>query len=175
MSSCPPGASERAQRQLFRALRYHALQDPQLHNTLKDMLASVSASGKGLSTAARIYLARRVRLQPDFLALVEGQYGVRPKTLTVGNRDVKDVSDWVAQQTNRKVLRFMATSFPRSPGVNTVSAAHFKGGCDRRLRQRSEAAAATAVGFLIDDFSRSHFLRTFLHLGGFEARKRALN
>lgn len=59
MSSCPPGGSERAQRQLFRALRYHTLQDPQLHNTLKDLLASVSAPGKGLSTAARIYLARR--------------------------------------------------------------------------------------------------------------------
>lgn len=63
---------------------------------------------------------------------MEGQYGVRPKTLTVGSRDVKDVNDWVAQQTNRKVLRFMATSFPRNPGVNPVSAAHFKGRSDRR-------------------------------------------
>lgn len=54
-----PGGSEHAQRQLFRALRYHTLQDPQLHNTLKDLLASVRAPGKGLSAAARIYLARR--------------------------------------------------------------------------------------------------------------------
>lgn len=54
-----PGGSEHAQRQLFRALRYHTLQDPQLHNTLKDLLALVRTPGKGLSTAARIYLARR--------------------------------------------------------------------------------------------------------------------
>lgn len=55
----PSGGSERAQRQLFRALRYHTLQDPQLHNTLKDLLTAVKAPGKGLSTAARIYLDRR--------------------------------------------------------------------------------------------------------------------
>lgn len=54
-----PGASERAEKQLYRALRYHTLQDPQLHNTLKDLVASVKAPGKGLSTAARLYLARR--------------------------------------------------------------------------------------------------------------------
>lgn len=48
----------------------------------------------------------------------------------VGSRDVKDVNDWVAQQTGRKVPRFMATSFPRIPGVNTVSAAYFKGRSD---------------------------------------------
>lgn len=60
------GASEGSQRQLFRALRYHTLQDPQLHSTLKTMLASVTATGKGLSTAARLYLARsefRLNLQ----------------------------------------------------------------------------------------------------------------
>lgn len=58
-SSTTAGASENAQRQLHRALRYHSLQDPQLHSTLKNLLASVSAPGKGLSTAACLYLARR--------------------------------------------------------------------------------------------------------------------
>lgn len=53
------GGSELAQRQLHRALRYHTLQDPQLHNTLKDLLASIKAPGKGLGLAARLYLARR--------------------------------------------------------------------------------------------------------------------
>ncbi len=57
------GGSERAQRQLFRALRYHTLQDPQLHTTLKDLLASVKAPGKGLSMAARLYLARRESME----------------------------------------------------------------------------------------------------------------
>lgn len=54
-----PGGSERAQSQLFRALRYHTLRDPQLHNTLKDLLTAVRAPGKGLRAAARIYLSRR--------------------------------------------------------------------------------------------------------------------
>lgn len=58
------GGSEQAERQLFRALRYHTLQDPQLHNTLKDLLTSVRAPGKGLSMAARIYLARRESTRP---------------------------------------------------------------------------------------------------------------
>lgn len=57
--SCRPGGSEHAQSQLFRVLRYHTLQDPQLHNTLKDLLATVKAPSKGLSTAARLYLSRR--------------------------------------------------------------------------------------------------------------------
>ncbi|XP_042354527.1 pigment epithelium-derived factor [Plectropomus leopardus] len=120
------GASERAERQLFRALRYHTLQDPQLHNTLRDLLVSVRAPGKGLSTAARIYLARRLRLKQDFFGLVEQQYGVRPKALLGGN-SMKDINDWVSQETGGKVQRLLTTPLPRNPGVNTVSAAYFKG------------------------------------------------
>ncbi|XP_049448666.1 pigment epithelium-derived factor [Epinephelus fuscoguttatus] len=121
------GASEQAQRQLFRALRYHTLQDPQLHSTLKDMLASVRTTGKGLSTAARIYLARRLRLKPEFFDLVEQQYGVRPKALQGGTKDLKDINDWVSQETGGKVQRLLTKSLPRNSGVNTVSAAYFKG------------------------------------------------
>ncbi|XP_070773505.1 pigment epithelium-derived factor [Enoplosus armatus] len=121
------GGSERAQRQLFRALRYHTLQDPQLHNTLKALLASVRTPGKGLSSAARLYLARRLRLKQDFLPLVEQQYGVRPKAFQGGPRDLKEVNDWVALETGRKVQSFLAKSFSRSSGVNAVSAAYFKG------------------------------------------------
>lgn len=121
------GGSERAQRQLHRALRYHTLQDPQLHNTLKDLLASVRSPGKGLSAAARIYLARRIRTSPEFLSLVEQQYGVRPNALQGGARDIKDVNDWVSQQTGGKVQRLLTKSFPRTIGVNPVSAAYFQG------------------------------------------------
>ncbi|CAJ1063699.1 pigment epithelium-derived factor [Xyrichtys novacula] len=127
------GGSERAQRQLHRALRYHTLQDPQLHNTLKDLLASVKSPGKGLSTAARIYLARRIRVNPDFLTLVEQQYGVRPKALSGGPRDTKEVNDWVSQETGRKIQRLLAKPLPRSLGVNAVSAAYFKGKWETRF------------------------------------------
>ncbi|KAM4620984.1 pigment epithelium-derived factor [Polymixia lowei] len=121
------GASERAQRQLFRALRYHNLQDPQLHDTLRDMLASTKAPGKGLGTAARIYLARRLRLNQDFLGLVEKQYGVRPKPVMGGARDVKEINDWVKQQTGGKVDRILTKPLPRTSGVNILGAAYFKG------------------------------------------------
>lgn len=137
-------------------MRYHTLQDPQLHNTLKDLLASVKAPGKGLGLVARLYLARResvlggggltnghlitlqqhsvclsagLRAKPEFLTLVEQQYGVRPKGLAGGAKDAPDINEWVAQQTGRKVQRFLTKPFTRSPnpGVNPISAAYFKG------------------------------------------------
>ncbi|XP_041657269.1 pigment epithelium-derived factor [Cheilinus undulatus] len=121
------GGSERAQRQLFRALRYHTLQDPQLHGTLKDLLTSVKSPGKGLSTAARIYLARRIRTKPEFFNAVEQQYGVRPKALQGSTRDIKEINDWVSQETGGKVQRLLTKGLPRNPGVNAVSAGYFKG------------------------------------------------
>ncbi|XP_068436362.1 pigment epithelium-derived factor [Clinocottus analis] len=120
------GGSENAQRQLYRALRYHTLQDPLLHNTLKDLLLSVHTAGKGLSSAARIYMARR-RLKQDFFALVEQQYGTRPKALLGGSKDTKDINDWVARETGGKVQRLLDKPLPQNPGVITVSAAYFKG------------------------------------------------
>ncbi|XP_071362403.1 pigment epithelium-derived factor [Trachinotus anak] len=129
------GGSQRAETQLFRALRYHTLQDPQLHTTLKSLLASVKTPGKGLSTAARIYLARRLRLKQDFFPLVEQQYGVRPMALQGGSKDVKDINDWVSQQTGGKVQRFLAKPLPRNAGVNSVSASYFKGKWVTRFSQ----------------------------------------
>ncbi|XP_056140836.1 pigment epithelium-derived factor [Lampris incognitus] len=121
------GASEGAQRQLFRALRYHTLQNPQLHNTLKDLLTSLRAPGKGLSFAARICLARKLRLKQGFLGMVEHQYGVRPKVQMGGPKDLKDINDWVKQQTGGKVDRFLSKPLPRISGVNVLGAAYFKG------------------------------------------------
>ncbi|XP_053187185.1 pigment epithelium-derived factor [Scomber japonicus] len=139
------GGSERSQRQLFRALRYHTLQDPQLHNTLKDLLASVKAPGKGLSTAARIYLARRLRLKQDFFGLVEQQYGIRPKPLLGGSKDVKEINEWVSQETGGKVQRFLTKPLPRNSGANSVSAAYFKGKWTTRFSQ-----SGTSENFQLD-------------------------
>ncbi|KAM4546195.1 pigment epithelium-derived factor [Fundulus diaphanus] len=129
------GGSENAQRQLYRSLRYHTLQDPQLLNTLKDLLASVKASEKGLKTAARLYITRRLRLKQDFFKLVEQQFGDRPKALLGGAKDLKEVNDWVSQQTGRKVQQFLIKALPRAAGVNAVSAAYFKGGWLTRFSQ----------------------------------------
>lgn len=129
------GGTENAQRQLYRALRYHTLQDPQLQNTLKDLLASVKASGKGLSIAARLYAARRLRLKQDFFKLVEQQYGVRPKALLGGAKDTKEINDWVSQQTGRKVQQILTKGLPRTASVNAITAAYFKGGWLTRFSQ----------------------------------------
>ncbi|XP_008400016.1 pigment epithelium-derived factor [Poecilia reticulata] len=129
------GGSENAQRQLHRALRYHTLQDPQLQNTLKDLLASVNSPGKGLSSAARLYVTRRLRLKQDFFKLVEQQYGVRPKALLGGAKDTKEINDWVSQQTGRKVQQFLTKALPRTAGINAISAAYFKGGWVTRFSQ----------------------------------------
>ncbi|XP_054481488.1 pigment epithelium-derived factor [Anoplopoma fimbria] len=151
------GGSEQAQRQLFRALRYHTLQDPQLHNTLKDLLASVRTPGKGLSTAARIYMGRR-RLKQDFFTLVEQQYGVRPKTLQGGNKDLKEINDWVSLETGRKVQRLLDKPFPQNSGVNTVSAAYFKGKWVTRFGQSGamenfqvDGAAPVRIPMMLQD------------------------
>ncbi|XP_069000078.1 pigment epithelium-derived factor isoform X2 [Embiotoca jacksoni] len=135
MTQLSMGGSERVQQQLHRVLRYHTLQDLQLHNTLRDLLASIGAGGKGLSSAARVYLARRLRLKQDFFGLVEQQYGVRPKVLLGGAKDVKEINDWVSQQTGGKVQRFLAKPLPRNVGVNPVTAAYFKGKWTTRFGQ----------------------------------------
>lgn len=67
-----------------------------------------------------------MRLKLDYLNSVEKQYGVRPKALTGGSRDLKEINDWVKQQTGTKVDHFLS-SLPRNPGVVPVGAAYFKG------------------------------------------------
>lgn len=76
-----------------------------------------------------VCLSAGLRPKPEFLTLVEQQYGVRPKGLAGGAKDAPDINEWVAQQTGRKVQRFLTKPFARSPnpGVNPISAAYFKG------------------------------------------------
>ncbi|XP_076025316.1 pigment epithelium-derived factor [Genypterus blacodes] len=152
------GCPEQVQRKLFRALRYHNLQDPQLHNTLRDLLASVRTPGKGLSTAARVYLARRLRVKQEFLGQVEQQYGARPKALQGRGGDMKEINDWVKQETGSKVDRILSKPLPRNSGVTTVSAAYFKGKWATRFSQSGmmesfqvEGAAPVQVSMMQQD------------------------
>uniref|UniRef100_A0A673FPK2 Pigment epithelium-derived factor-like n=1 Tax=Sinocyclocheilus rhinocerous TaxID=307959 RepID=A0A673FPK2_9TELE len=120
------GASERAEKQIYRALRYHTLQDSQLHDTLRDLLSSLRASAKGFKSADRILLARKLRLRLEYLNSVEKQYGVRPQTLAAGARDLKTVNDWFKQQTGGKVEQ-VVPSLSRNTAVLPVGAAFLKG------------------------------------------------
>uniref|UniRef100_W5LQV1 Serpin domain-containing protein n=1 Tax=Astyanax mexicanus TaxID=7994 RepID=W5LQV1_ASTMX len=129
------GASERAEKQLYRVLRYHSLRDTQLHDTLRDLLSSLRSSAKGFSSVERLLLARRLRLKMEYLNAVEKQYGERPQTLMGGARDLKTVNDWFKQQTGGKVDRVLATALPRNSAVVPVGAAHFKGKWTTRFSQ----------------------------------------
>ncbi|XDV39058.1 hypothetical protein PO909_008353 [Leuciscus waleckii] len=121
------GASERAEKQIYRALRYHTLQDSQLHDTLRDLLSSLRASAKGFKSAERILLARNLRLRLEYLNSVEKQYGVRPQTLGGGARDLKTVNDWFKQQTGGKVEQVVPSPLSRKTALLPVGAASFKG------------------------------------------------
>ncbi|KAG7264349.1 hypothetical protein CRUP_020874 [Coryphaenoides rupestris] len=120
------GGSEQAQRQLYRALRYHSLQDPQFQNTLRDLLTSIKGPTKGLKTAARIYLARRLKVKPEFLTAVEKQYGTRPNSLKATNKDLRDINDWVKQQTANGVVRFLTKSLSAWPACTWLAWATLK-------------------------------------------------
>lgn len=68
-----------------------------------------------------------LRLKPEYYGVVEKQYGVRPKTLMGGAKDVNEINDWVKQQTGGKVDRFMSKPLGRNSGVVPLGAAYFKG------------------------------------------------
>ncbi|NP_001004539.1 pigment epithelium-derived factor precursor [Danio rerio] len=121
------GASERAEKQIYRALRYHTLQDSQLHDTLRDLLSSLRASAKGFKSAERILLARKLRLRLEYLNSVEKQYGERPQILAGGARDLKTVNDWFKQQTGGKVDQVVPSPLPRNTALLPVGSAYFKG------------------------------------------------
>lgn len=81
----------------------------------------------------------------SFLRLVEQQYGVAPKALQGGARELKEINDWVAQQTGRKVQRILAKPLPRNTGVNTISAAFFNGASQTRLLTQTLRASLISL------------------------------
>lgn len=120
------GATEQAEKELYRALRYHTLQDLKIHDTLRDLQVSLKSAGKGFKSAARLLLPRRLRLKPDYLSDVEKSYGVKPITLTGSARDMKTVNDWFKSETGGKITQAMSET-KRSGGISSVGAAYFKG------------------------------------------------
>ncbi|KAK1157532.1 pigment epithelium-derived factor-like [Acipenser oxyrinchus oxyrinchus] len=130
------GGAPRTEQQLYRVLQYHHLMDPHLHSTLKDLLASVNTPSKGLSMASRVYIDKKLRLKVNYLNAVEKEYGVRPKALNGSPRaDLKEVNDWVRQQTGGKIAHFLSASLPRNMGVLPLGAAHFRGQWVSRLQK----------------------------------------
>lgn len=93
-----------------------------------------------------------LRLKQEFLSLVEKQYNVRPKAVL--GKDIKEVNDWVSQQTGKKVQGFLTSNFPRNSGANAVSAAYFKGRSDFPQAHWPASPLLTPVVFWLSSSNR---------------------
>ncbi|KAI5620169.1 pigment epithelium-derived factor precursor [Silurus asotus] len=129
------GASERTVKLLHRILRYHNLNDAQLQDTLKDLLAYLRAPAKGFSSVQRLLIGKRLRPDLEYLKSVEKQFGEGPQTIMGGAREMKPVNDWFKQHTGGKVDRVLGAALPRNPAVVPVGAAYFKGKWITRFSQ----------------------------------------
>uniref|UniRef100_A0A8C3TAX7 Serpin family F member 1 n=1 Tax=Chelydra serpentina TaxID=8475 RepID=A0A8C3TAX7_CHESE len=121
------GAGERTEDLISRTLFYDLLNKAEVHNTYKELLASITAPVKGLRSATRIVVERKLRMKMGFVSQLEKSYGARPKLLT-GNAqsDLQDINNWVQQQTKGKIVKFLK-EIPTGTSIFLIGAAYFKG------------------------------------------------
>uniref|UniRef100_K7G561 Serpin family F member 1 n=1 Tax=Pelodiscus sinensis TaxID=13735 RepID=K7G561_PELSI len=120
------GAGERTEGLISRALFYDLLDKAEVHNTYKELLASITAPAKGLRSATRIVVERKLRMKIGFVSQLEKSYGARPKVLTGNaNSDLQDINNWVQQQTKGKMVKFLK-AIPTSISICLIGAAYLK-------------------------------------------------
>ncbi|XP_060792396.1 pigment epithelium-derived factor [Neoarius graeffei] len=129
------GASEHTVKQLHRVLRYHNLNNPQLHDTLRDLLAYLQAPAKGFNSVGHLLIGKRLRPNVQYLTSVQKQYGERPQVVMGGAREIKRINDWFKKKTAGKVNNVLGAALPRTPTVAPVGAAYFKGKWITRFSQ----------------------------------------
>ncbi|NXA54143.1 PEDF factor, partial [Nothocercus julius] len=121
------GAGERTEDVISRALFYDLLNKAEVHNTYKDLLTSVSAPEKGLRSASRIILEKKLRMKPGFHSQLEKSYKMRLRTLSGNSQlDLQEINNWVRQQTKGRIMRFMK-EMPSDVSILLAGAAYFKG------------------------------------------------
>ncbi|KAL8198891.1 UNVERIFIED_CONTAM: hypothetical protein K2H54_028862 [Gekko kuhli] len=127
LSALSLGAGERTETLISRALFYDLLNKAEVHSTYQGLLASLVAPAKGLKSASRLIMERRLRMKMGFVNEVEKSYRFRPKVLTGNLRvDLQETNNWVQQQTNGKVTRFLR-EIPNGISILLLGAAYFKG------------------------------------------------
>ncbi|XP_063041601.1 pigment epithelium-derived factor isoform X2 [Engraulis encrasicolus] len=131
------GATEQAERELYRALRYHTLPDLKIHDTLRDLQLALKSPGKGFVSIARLLLPRRLRLKPDYLNGVERSYGVKPFTLSGTPRDMKAINEWFKSETGGKITPSIGSP-KRGGGISCVGATYFKGKWQTHFSQANQ-------------------------------------
>ncbi|NWI16925.1 PEDF factor, partial [Crypturellus soui] len=127
LSGLSLGAGERTEDVISRALFYDLLNKAEVHDTYKDLLSSVSAPEKGLRSASRIILEKRLRMKPGFHSQLEKSYKMRLRTLSGNSQlDLQEINNWVRQQTKGRIMRFMK-EMPSDVSILLAGAAYFKG------------------------------------------------
>ncbi|XP_063306004.1 pigment epithelium-derived factor [Pelobates fuscus] len=126
LSSLSLGGGQRTESLIHRSLYYDLLNDPEVHATYKELLASFG-SGKGLQSAYRVILERKLRIRQDFATQMEKYYGNKPRILTGSSRlDLQESNEFVQKKTDGKVVKFFK-EMPPSISILLLGAAYFKG------------------------------------------------
>eukprot|EP00079_Xenopus_tropicalis_P032861 XP_017946632.1 PREDICTED: pigment epithelium-derived factor isoform X1 [Xenopus tropicalis] len=127
LSSLSLGGGQRTESLIQRSLYYDLLNDPEVHATYKDLLASFTSQASGLKSTWRIMLERRLRLRMDFVTQVEKFYGNKPKVLTGSTRlDLQEANDFIQKQTQGKVVKFFK-EIPTSVSILLLGTTYLKG------------------------------------------------
>ncbi|XP_063150850.1 pigment epithelium-derived factor [Candoia aspera] len=127
LSGLSLGAGERTEDVISRALFYDTLNKANLHNTYKELLSSIPASSKGLKSASRLVMERKLRMKIGFVNELDKFYGFRPRVLSGNARvDLQEINQWVQQRTGGKVSRFLE-EVPTGISILLLGAAYFKG------------------------------------------------
>ncbi|KAG8450778.1 hypothetical protein GDO86_003154 [Hymenochirus boettgeri] len=127
LSGLSLGGGQRTESLIHRTLYYDLLNDPDVHATYKDMLASFTSQTNGLKSTSRIMLERKVRLRMDFVTQLEKFYGNKPKVLTGNTRlDLQEANDFIQRQTQSKIVKFFK-EMPNGISILLLGATYFKG------------------------------------------------
>ncbi|POI30954.1 hypothetical protein CIB84_005295 [Bambusicola thoracicus] len=127
LSGLSLGAGERTEDVISRALFYDLLNKAEVHNTYKDLLASVTGPEKSLKSASRIIVEKRLRVKSTFHSQLEKSYRMRLRALSGNTQlDLQEINNWVRQQTRGRILRFMK-DMPTDVSILLAGAAYFKG------------------------------------------------
>uniref|UniRef100_A0A8C5MS99 Serpin family F member 1 n=1 Tax=Leptobrachium leishanense TaxID=445787 RepID=A0A8C5MS99_9ANUR len=126
LSGVSLGAGQKTESVIQRALYYDLLNDPELHATYKDLLATFG-SDKGLKSTSRVFLERKLRLRMEFVTQLEKFYGNKPRVVTGSVRaDLQEANDFVQKQTGGKIQKFFK-EIPPNVSILLLGAAYFKG------------------------------------------------
>ncbi|XP_048374642.1 pigment epithelium-derived factor [Sphaerodactylus townsendi] len=127
LSALSLGAGERTEILISRALFYDLLDKAEVHSTYPSLLASIGVPAKGLKTASRLIMERRLRMKIGFVNELEKSYKFRPRVLTGNTRvDLQEANNWVQQKTSGKVTRFLR-EIPTGLSILLLGAAYLKG------------------------------------------------